>query len=264
MFFALSKILWLCLQPSSLLVILLFAGIWARAAGRQVGGRRMILASALGLTLAGLTPLTDVLIAPLENRFPRPDLGSAPIDGIIVLGGAEDGRTGGTRELMGLNEAAERMTETVALARRLPAARVVFSGGSAALFETRVAEAETAGRLFAALGIDPARLVLEGASRNTDENARFTRALIPKRAGERWLLVTSAWHMPRAVGSFRSAGFEPVPWPVDYRTARDIDYFRSTSGIPDGLKRLDFIAKEYAGLVVYWLTGRSPVLLPAP
>ena len=86
------------------------------------------------LVIGGLSPLGDLLIAPLENRFPRADLSGGDITGIIVLGGSEDSRAGASRELAGLNEAAERLTEAVVLARRLPNARVVFSGGIGGMF----------------------------------------------------------------------------------------------------------------------------------
>ncbi len=207
-----------------------------------------------------------LLIRPLEHRFEAPDLerpGPA-IAGIIVLGGGADLQAPGSRQIAGLNEAAERYTEAVALARRLPGVRLVFSGGSGGLLTADAPEAETAGRLFEALGVAKDRITLEAASRDTYENALFTARLLQPRPGERWLLVTSAWHMPRAMGCFRKAGFAVEPWPVDYRTPRQLDLTRWNTSIPEGLRRIDFVAKEYVGLVVYYLTGRTDALLPAP
>ncbi len=216
------------------------------------------------LIIGGISPLGDLLIAPLENRFPRADLSGGDITGMIVLGGAEDGRAGPTRELAGLNEAAERFTEAVALARRLPGARVVFSGGSAAVFADEPPEAETAARLFAALGIAKDRITLESASRDTYENAMFTARLIKPAAGQRWLLVTSAWHMPRAMGCFRQAGVAVEAWPVDYRTAPHFQPLRFHTALTEGWRRIDFIAREYVGLVAYYLSGRTSALFPGP
>src|SRR5262245_35680352 len=171
-------------------------------------GRRLLWGGGIALAICGLTPLGDVLIKPLEERFPRTDLTrpGPPITGIIVLGGAEDGHAADSLQLAALNEAAERYTETVALARRLPEARLVFSGGSGALVAAETAEAELAGRLFEALGVAKDRVTLEAKSRNTHENAVLTAQILDHKPGQRWLLVTSAWHMPRAMGCFRHAG----------------------------------------------------------
>ena len=117
---------------------------------------------------------------------------------------------------------------------------------------------------FKTIGIDPARVMIEDRSRTTFENAVFSRALANPKPGERWLLVTSAWHMPRSVGVFRKAGFDVTAYPVDYRTGStwwDQEIFASMS---EGLRRLDVGAKEWTGLVAYHFAGLTSALLPAP
>ena len=264
MFFYVAKIVWFLAQPSSLIAIALTMGaILAGTTWRKLG-RRLLIAGLAALLICGLSPLSDALIVPLENRFARPDLASGgPIAGIVVLGGAEDSRANPPRELAGLNEAAERMTEAVALARRFPEARVVFTGGSANLLTKGLPEAATMGQLLEALGVAKERTSLESRSRDTYENAVFTKRLVNPGASERWLLITSAWHMPRAIGCFRAAGFAVEPWPVDYRTGGRIEFWPK-SGVPEGLRQMDFIMREYAGLVMYYLTGRTGDLLPGP
>jgi uncharacterized SAM-binding protein YcdF (DUF218 family) len=264
MFFVLAKILWFLLQPSSFMLGCVIAGAallrtkwWRLARGLLWGGIAALL-------IGGLSPLGDLLIRPLEDRFARTEIDGGGITGIIVLGGAEDPRAVDTPQLASLNEAGERYTEAVALARRLPQARVVITGGSGLLVMTGPQEADVAGRLFEALGVAKERLTLESKSRDTHENALFTARLLSPKPGERWLLVTSAWHMPRAMATFRQAGFAVEPWPVDYRTARGLDALRLQSSIPEGLRRLDFIAKEYIGLVAYYLAGRTNSLWPGP
>ncbi len=263
MFFYLSKILWFLLQPSSLMMLGLCVGIWLVRSGRIQAGLRWLTGSVVALTLIGLTAASDLISNPLEARFPRPDLSATRIDGIIVLGGAED-TAPGIRELMSLNDAGERMTEAIALARRYPQAKLIWSGGSGTVIAERISAAERATALFEALGITRDRIVLEDRSRTTHENARFTRDVVKPMAGQRWLLVTSAWHMPRAIGCFRQAGFNVTAWPVDYRTAVAVDWLRVFSGIPDGLRRFDTISREYFGLAAYRLTGRTDALYPAP
>jgi uncharacterized SAM-binding protein YcdF (DUF218 family) len=149
----------------------------------------------------------------------------------------------------------------VALARRFPEARIVFSGGSAELVPDGYTEGAAARRFFRAMGIEDARVTIEEASRNTAENARLSAALVGARAGERWLLVTSAFHMPRAMGSFRAAGWSPMPWPTDYRTRGPEDRLPRPSL---GLSLVDLAAKEWVGLVAYRLTGRTDALFPGP
>jgi uncharacterized SAM-binding protein YcdF (DUF218 family) len=106
---------------------------------------------------------------------------------------------------------------------------------------------------------------LESRSRNTDENARFTRELVSPESNERWLLVTSAAHVPRAVGSFRRAGFEVIPYPTDYRTEGKVsDFWEFRTEPLEGINMLDAATHEWLGLIAYWLAGKSDALLPGP
>ena len=266
MFYVVAKVLWFLLQPSSLMIGAVVAGValtgtrWRRLARVSLWG------GILALAIGGLSPLSDALIWPLEYRFEPPDLEreGAPIAGIIVLGGGADRQAAGSPQVAALNEAAERYTEAIVLARRFPGARLVFAGGSGGLVTVEEPEAEAAGRLFEALGVPRDRITLEAQSRDTYENALFAARLVKPAPDQRWLLVTSAWHMPRAVGCFRKAGFAVEAWPVDYRSPRRLEATRFNGSFPDGLKRIDFIAKEYVGLVVYYLTGRIDTILPGP
>lgn len=266
MFFPLSKVFWFLAQPSTLIALMIAAGALLLPAAHARAGRRLIWSGLVLLVIFGLSPLGSLLILPLEERFPRPDL-MAPetkIDGIVVLGGAEDQRVGDLRGVMSLNEAAERMVEAAVLAKRFPLAKLAFSGGSGEMLLQKPPEGQTAARFFTELGIAPERLIIEDRSRNTHENAVFTRDLVKPKSGERWLLVTSAFHMPRAVGCFRRAGFPVDPFPVDYRTAGPSEIFYPFPSIPEGLRRIDFVMKEYSGLLVYYLSGRTDALFPGP
>jgi uncharacterized SAM-binding protein YcdF (DUF218 family) len=262
-FFYLAKVLWFFAQPSSLMAVAVIAGALLMHSGRHGLGRRLLAGGVVALLIGGLSPLGDWLTWPLESRFPRADLERGAPAGIIVLGGAQDGNATPPRELAGLNEAAERFTEAVALARRFPQARVVFAGGSGNLIAAGPTEAALAARLFEGLGVPRARITLEDRSRDTYENAVFTKRLVAPTAGERWLLITSSWHMPRAMGCFRQAGFAVEAWPVDYRTSGRFELWLNPA-IPDGLRRIDWVMREYVGLVMYYLAGRTDALFPAP
>jgi uncharacterized SAM-binding protein YcdF (DUF218 family) len=204
------------------------------------------------------------LTLPLEQRFARTDLSGPEIDGIIVLGGVEDARVAAGRHAHAINETAERITEAAALALRFPRAKLVFTSGTISYRGVRETGADAAGRIFRDLGIAPDRLIAETAANSTWENAVNTKALVQPQPGQRWLLVTSANHMPRAMAVFRKVGFAVEPWPVDYRTADGRDariLFKTPS---EGLRRLELAFHEWIGLIAYRMTGRSDELFPRP
>ena len=204
MFFYLSKIIWFVVQPSSLLLIAPIVGLWALYRNRVTLARRSMVAALL-VALLGLSPLANLLALPLEQRFPRADLDAVPVTGFVVLGGGEDAPIAMKRHAHALNEAGERISEAVALSRKYPGARVVFTGGSGFLFPGGATEGEAVRQMLLSMGVAPERLTIEELSRTTYENAIFTRDLVHPKSGERWILVTSAWHMPRAMGLFRTA-----------------------------------------------------------
>jgi uncharacterized SAM-binding protein YcdF (DUF218 family) len=252
-------------QPSSLLLILLLAGAALLFTRHQKAGRRLVVAAAALLLVGGLLPLSTWLILPLEDRFQRTDLAGPDVDGIVVLGGAEDSGVATGRHAHGLNEAAERLTEGAALARRFPRAKIVFTSGSIEILSAPTIGADAGALVLEDLGISGSdRLILERRSRNTWQNAVYTKALVNPKPGERWLLVTSAAHMPRAMGVFRQADFPVEPWPVDYRTAGPEDAMRLFEAPSEGLRRLEVTLREWIGLLAYRLSGRSDALFPGP
>jgi uncharacterized SAM-binding protein YcdF (DUF218 family) len=230
----------------------------------QRAGRALTLASLVLIAILGWSPLGNALTVALEDRFPRWQPGKGEIAGIIVLGGAVTPDVSTARDDVVLNEAAERLTAAALLARAYPRAKVIFSGGDAGFIRAAGVEAPYALRLLGGLGVAPDRLVAEDRSRNTVENAWFSKELAAPAPGERWLLVTSAYHMPRAIGVFRRAGFEVEAYPVDWRTRGTADALRPFASIGDGLRRTDTAVREWVGLLVYWLTGRSSELFPGP
>ena len=262
MFFVFSKLVWFLFSPVNFAILL--AGLAALLAFTRFArvGRWLGLVSVFALGLMAFSPLSRAVIRPLEDRFPQQDATKGPVTGIVVLGGA----VGVARGDMVLNSAAARMTKAVELARLHPEAKVVFTGGAANLVsEAKETEADGARLLFVGLGLDPARLILEDKSRNTHENAVFTRRLADPKPGERWLLVTSAWHMPRSMGVFRQAGFPVEAFPVDYWTEGEpADFIRPYGRAFRALEVSDNGFKEWVGLVAYRLAGYTDALFPAP
>jgi uncharacterized SAM-binding protein YcdF (DUF218 family) len=263
-FFILAKILGFFSAPSNVLMLLGVIGAVLTATRFARAGRRIAVTALILLAIVGWSPFGNAIILPLEERFPPWDASRGAPTGIISLGGALDTVVSPVRGEVALNEAAERMTAIAELARRFPDARIVFSGGSGRIIFDGVSEASLAARLFESFGIVKDRITLEDKSRDTLENARFTKALVQPKPGERWLLVTSAHHMPRSVGLFRSEGFPIEAFPVDYRTRGAIDLLRPFSTLGDGLRRTDTAMREWVGLLVYRMVGRTDALFPAP
>jgi uncharacterized SAM-binding protein YcdF (DUF218 family) len=265
--FALSKALGFLLHPSTLAALALAAGLWlTRGERRSKLGRRLAWGGLAYFVVCGLLPVGNALILPLEQRFadvPAPGA-SDRLAGIIILGGFEDGWVSAGRRGLALNESSERLTEGVRLALAHPEAKVVFTGASGWVWPGGVDSTGPVSAFLRDVGIDEGRFVLEGRSRNTSENARLTAELLNPTAGERWVLVTSAYHMPRAVGLYRKAGFDVIPYPVDYRTRGWEDLLRPFERIPAGLMRTDLAAVEWIGLAAYWMLGRTDELFPGP
>jgi uncharacterized SAM-binding protein YcdF (DUF218 family) len=263
-FFVLSKVLGFFALPSNFLITIGLVGLVLLCTRFTRLASWLIVTSIVLLAIAGLSPLGNALMVPLEQRFPPWDPSHGAPDGIVVLGGALSPEISAARGAVALNESAERITVAVELARRYPNARIVFSGGNAALIREGGVEAAFAVQEFEALGIPHDRIIAEEQSRNTVENAVFSRLLAQPKPGERWLLLTSAYHMPRAMGVFRAAGFPVEAYPVDWRTRGPIDATEPFASLGDGLRRTDTAMREWVGLVVYRLTGKTTELFPGP
>jgi uncharacterized SAM-binding protein YcdF (DUF218 family) len=263
MFFYASKIFWFFIQPLNLAIFLLLLGLLMRLFRVQRTALAAFASATLVLFLAVWTSAGQLALGALEDRFPRPSA-PAEVAGIVVLGGGFEGAVNLARGGYELNGAGDRFVETAVLARRYPQAKVVVSGGDGSLLLEGESDATAAMRLLTALGVERDRLVLESRSRNTYENALFTRELVSPGPGETWLLVTSAFHMPRSMGLFRKTGFAVTPWPVDYRTSgrEGLGLFRDNQ--TDTLVASILAIREWIGLVAYWLTGQIDSPFPGP
>jgi uncharacterized SAM-binding protein YcdF (DUF218 family) len=265
LFFALSKTLGVMSLPTNFLIGLGLLGVvllFTRFASR---GRMLVTASIVLLAICGFSPLGNMLLYPLEQRFPPWDGTRGVPDGIVVLGGSIDPELSAAHRVTVFKGSVDRIIAAAALAHRYPNARIVFSGGSANLVSDDSAkEADYAVSVFERLGIARDRLTMERRSRNTQENAEFSKALVAPKAGERWLLVTSAFHMPRSVGVFRKAGFIVEPYPADWRTGTGWTLWAPSIFASDGLAQVDTAVREWIGLAAYRISGKTSELLPGP
>jgi uncharacterized SAM-binding protein YcdF (DUF218 family) len=219
--------------------------------------------SLAAIVVAALSPLGNMLLTPLEQRFPDGQYPTENIEGIIVLGGSYDTESHSYLSTIVLREDTEPLAVMVDLARRYPKAKIIFSGGSEDPKDI-VSEAKTVKGYFISFGIAPDRILTEERSQTTAENARFTADLLHPAPRSRWLLVTSGYHMPRAVGAFRKAGFDVIAFPAGLRTHGWRDMWRPENTATDNLRRVDIGVHEWVGLLDYKLKGYSSEWFPAP
>jgi len=262
MFFVLSKLLSFFLVPSNFLLLALMGalGLWLLKLRKTAATLGII--SIILMTLAAWSPLGAAALVILEDRFPRQALPDE-VSGIVLLGGAVDTHISHDREALIVNEAGERIIETRRLAERYPDAAIFLSGGGGHLFDDgALTESELARQALVGSGVDEGRIEMEERSRNTCENAVETAATLGVRASGTWIVVTSASHMPRAVGCFRAASMAVLPYPVDFRTRSNSTPWSATAS--SGLAAFDLAAHEWIGLVTYHLAGFTSELFPAP
>jgi uncharacterized SAM-binding protein YcdF (DUF218 family) len=257
--FILDKVLTMLILPTGLMVECALLGLLL---SRWLIGRVVLVIGVGALTACLVLPVDNWAIRPLEDRFPAVAAAPEKVDGIIVLGGAIDDMTSRDRGTPTLTSAANRLTTFVILGRRYPQAKLVFTGGSGDLEQGVSNEAEYSRTLLDQLGLPPDRVVFEDASRTTWENAVNTYALVKPQPDEHWILLTSASHMPRAVGVFRKIGWPVLPWPVGYQSRDHISVYPQSLGRRLGL--LDWAAHEWIGMILYWWQGKTDALFPKP
>ncbi|EMG36478.1 hypothetical protein PCS_02983 [Desulfocurvibacter africanus PCS] len=260
--FVASKLLWFLASPDNLLLLLAALGaalLWTRWSRL---GRVCVGFALAGLLILAVLPVGQALMRPLEERFPRPVEMPAEVEGIIVLGGYQDLLVFENRGQPELTAAADRLVAFVELARRYPHAKLVVSGGSGMLLRQDLKESDVTRGALACLGFDDSRVIYEEISRTTHENAMASKVLARPSQDGPWLLVTSAGHMPRAMGVFRAQDWRVLPYPVDYRTVAGMAWeFPFQTG--QRLALVSAAMREWVGLAVYRLIGRSDALFPA-
>ena len=264
MFLFVSKTFGALFVASNVLVVLAVAGAVALLFRRKSLGAVLVWTTALGFLLLGFGPVSFIVMRLLEDRFPRPPNDMPEPTGIIVLGGVVGAPTL-PRDAIALSQDGERLSETAILAHRYPNARIIVTGGTLGSSPDAENEASISKRFLIDLGVDEFRITTESRSLSTAENAAFTRELVMPEPGQRWLLVTSASHMPRAVGAFRRVGFPVIPYPVGYTTTGlPEEYWTIRLDASANLVRVDVAVHEWLGLIAYRLTGRIDTLLPGP
>ena len=245
-----TKLLSLLVYPLSLSLLLVLLAIllmrWRRIA-------LSLLIIAFGwLYICSTALFADFLMASLEDDYrPRAMSVIPAADAIVVLGGATRGDTHWS-SMADLHSAADRITHGLALYKAGKAPLVLVSGGSTTGSRP---EAEQIGDYLESMGLPASALLLERQSLDTRQNATYSRVLLEGRGVKKLLLVTSAYHMSRAVPLFERAGFEVIAAPTDYQRLVGKPAVPRWLPTVDDLGRSTAAIKEYAGFVYYRARG---------
>ncbi len=257
MFWILSKVFWLFMQPIALITLLLLIGFVLSFGWQRFLARIFTTTGLVALVLIGFTDIGSLALQPLEARYQRPTELPDDMAGIIVLGGGTDNKVSKARSAYELGESGDRFVEALRLALAYPSLPILATGGTGSLDADGETDAASVARLFVGFGVNHGRIIYESVSRNTYENAVDSARLLHPEPGQRYALITSAFHMPRAVAVFRAAGFDILPWPVDFHTT-GTERFSISLVDPVGNIQATMIAlHEWIGLFAYWASGKT-------
>ena len=261
LFFFVSKIIWIIVSPDSLLLILIIFSLVLLYLDKQKQAKILLSIVSGLLILISFFPIGEWLLYPLETRFQTNPVLPDKVAGIVVLSGSENTVLSPQWQQVELGDATERDLMFLTLGRKYPEAKLLFTGGSGSLLEQKDKAADIAKKLFKQLNFDVTRIIFEKESRNTYENAIYSKKIVEPVKNENWILITTGWHMPRSVGIFCKAEWPVIPYPVDHQTNKD-NLFRISFNLSNNLRMLKIAIKEWLGLFAYYLSGKTTSFFP--
>jgi uncharacterized SAM-binding protein YcdF (DUF218 family) len=259
--YLISKIVWLLISPEAILLLFSIAGVFCLFLDKTKFAKYILAFSITCFSLIAFLPVDEWLAYPLEKRFiTNPEL-PEHIDGVIVLGGSLSPTSSTVWDQVEINSSGERVFAFISLAKRFPDAKLVFTGGNGSLSQQDFKEADIAQYFVNSLGISNSRVIYERNSRNTYENVIYSKSLAQPDSGENWLLVTSAIHMPRAVGLFCKQDWPVIPYPVDHNTIPG-QLLRVEFNFSENLNFFTRTIHEWIGLLAHRLSGKTNSFFP--
>jgi uncharacterized SAM-binding protein YcdF (DUF218 family) len=265
--FVASKLLAFLTEPLAWVAALVLAGLLLlgsassgvmRSSSRRRWGMRALWLALFLQLIQGWEPLPDALLRQLEDPYTRTPSAQEvqAYQGVVVLGGAlEPSYVWEGRSQVALSSGAERMVVPLALLRQNPALQLLFTGGEGALLGQGLSEAARAQIFYKTFGLPPERLLLEDRSRTTYENAVLSARMAGVDPTQPWLLVTSAWHMRRALATFEKAGWNVTPYAVDFSTGSHTPW--TEYSLVRGSRKWAMLLHELVGLLAYRLAGQA-------
>lgn len=248
------------LEPPLLLFIFILASVAATLLRRRRTALLLQAITSVIFVLIGILPGGVWLALPLERRFTANPSLPDHVDGIIALGGTERVEQSAASGQPVFSDATPILA-LLTLGRQYPEAKMVFTGGMHPRKAASPTEADIVHQFLQAIEIDDSRVIYEARSRNTLENALFSHDLVHPGADERWILISQAISMPRAVAVFRHAGWNVIPYPAGYLSSGD-GRFRASLNLLGELHLASIAVHEWGGLLAYRLMGYTDELLP--
>ena len=256
--FLLSKLIWIVLSPLNLLIIILFIGFLFQLMKTQLISRMFYLIALLFFITVGIFPTGKFLLSNLESKYPALNIMPNKIDGILILGGPTNPSLTHIHNQVSFNDAGERLTEAIKLIKIYHSSKIIFSGGSGSLEQNILTHSYVAKKFFLEMGIDINRIIFESKSNNTFENFLFSKKLINPKSNEKWLLITSSFHMTRAMNIAEKMEWEFIPYHVDFRTGnKKIKLIPSFTKILQNFNTFNLVSHEIVGLISYYFLGRT-------
>ncbi|MBL7005418.1 MAG: YdcF family protein [Gammaproteobacteria bacterium] len=261
LFFTLSKTLWLFIEPDNLIIISLLLVVILFLVKKDKIAKKALYSLSFLVIFIAVFPVGSWLLYPLETHFNAKPKLPEQVDGIILLGGSINTSTSNAWNKPQTNEFAGRIFEFVSLMHLYPNAKAVFSGGQASLINQYPSEAFFAEQLLNKMGIKENKVIYENKARNTNENVKLMKQLLTPAKNETWVVITTAWHLPRSLGIFCKQGWSVIPYPADFHSNPD-ELLTPTLGLPRHLSQLNNAVREWIGLLAYYITGKTTELLP--
>lgn len=236
---------------SLILLIALFLFIISR---KEMSKKVLILATVYFVIIA-IIPTGKILMFFLEREILGENYKFEHLDGIIVLSGNEDIDKSQHYNQLYTSGTTYRLIESIKLSKKFPKAQIVFSGGSGSIFSKKLST-QVAENFFELFSYDINSIIFESNSSNTYENLIFTKKIVNPKINENWVLVTSAFHMRRALGVSNQLGLQLTPYPVDYRLSKNLfsEFFKFN--LMENISIFQVASREVLGLFTYRLLKR--------
>ena len=256
MTFLLSKILWILFAPFNLILLLIILASIFSFLNFILFSRIFYLTAILFFLISGVIPSGAFLMYQLERDYYNQVSLPGTIDGILILSGATKPYLTKVHNQISINSNGERLIESAVLIKKYPKAKVIFSGGSGTILDYEFTHSEAAKIFYQNLEIDSNRINFENKSRNTYENILFSKNIANPKVDENWVLVTSAFHLKRAINISEKISWNLIPYPTDFKQPKKFNW-KFEYNLLDNLVRFRQGSHEWLGIIVYYLMGKT-------
>ncbi|MFK7934033.1 MAG: YdcF family protein [Saprospiraceae bacterium] len=253
MFFFFSKLLFFLTQPVNWIVFAFLAALFIK---KTIWKRRLLRTGICLLLFFTNHAIFNAVANWWEPETLTADQIQAPYDIAILLGGFSNFSIQPSHDRYNLNQSAARLTQTLELYKQGKVKQILITSGTGAMLDDFPAEADMVKPFMMQMGVSEEDIIIENKSRNTYENALFTKEVLTNYPNASCLLITSASHMRRSKGCFDQQAIEYTPYAVDY-IQEEFSWSPDFVIIPNSwaLMRWGILTKEWVGYVAYWLKG---------